>query len=211
MSQCTAMSKRSGERCKRMTAPGRNVCNMHGGKTPRGAALPQTTHGRYSQDLPTRLASRFAASQADPDLLNLNTEIAVIDARISDVLRRVDTGESGQTWRELKDTYTAMVEAQRAKDGAEVARLLNELGALIRHGHSDYAAWADVRTLIDQRRKLVESEGRRRKDMQDMITSEKAMVLVTSLVATVRRHVHDRDTLARISADLAGLLDRDAG
>lgn len=185
-------------------------CYVHGGPTPRGHALPQTTHGRYSKDLPTRLGERFLASQSDPDLLNLNAEISVIDTRMSDVLRRVDTGESGQTWRELKATYTDMQEAQRAKNMGEVARLLNELGTLIRHGHSDYAAWSDVRTLIDQRRKLVESEGKRRKDMQDSITSEKAMVLVTSLIAAVKRHVSDQDALAAISADLARLLNHDA-
>lgn len=209
--QCTAKAKSTGDQCRRAAVAGRNVCTVHGGLTPRGLASPHTKTGRYSKDLPTRLAARYETAASDPDLLNLNAEIAVVDARISDVLRRVDTGESGQVWRDLKATYTAMQDAQRAKDGAEVARLLNELGGLIRHGHSDYAAWADVRTLIDQRRKLVESEGKRRKDMQDMITSEKAMVLVSSLVATVRKHVHDRDTLARISADLAGILGNDAG
>lgn len=210
MTTCGAKT-RSGEPCKNAPVTGSRRCRMHGGKTPRGMALPQTTTGRYSKDLPTRLAARYAESQADPDLLNLNTEIAVIDARISDVLRRVDSGESGQTWRDLKATFTAMEQAQRAKEFGEVARLLSELGQLIRHGHNDYAAWADVRTLIDQRRKLVESEGKRRKDMQDMITSDKAMMLVSSLVATVRKHVHDRDTLAAISADLAGILAHDAG
>lgn len=32
--QCKATSKRSGERCKRRTAPGATVCAMHGGKAP---------------------------------------------------------------------------------------------------------------------------------------------------------------------------------
>lgn len=210
MERCGAKLRGKEGHCQKWPVKGRTRCEIHGGKTPRGALSPQTTHGRYSKDLPTRLGERFLASQSDPDLLNLSAELSVIDARISDVLRRVDSGESGQTWRELKATYTAMQDAQRAKDMPEVARLLNDLGALIRHGHSDYAAWVDVRTLIDQRRKLVESEGKRRKDMQDMITSEKAMVLVTSLVSTVRRHVDDAAILAAISADLAGILGNDA-
>lgn len=210
MTTCGAKT-RSGHSCKNAPVTGSRRCRMHGGKTPRGMALPQTTHGRYSKDLPTRLAARYAESQADPDLLNLNEEIALLDSRLGELLRRVDSGESGQTWRDLKATFVAMEQAQRAKEFGEVARLLGELGALIRHGHSDYAAWADVRTLIDQRRKLVESEGKRRKDMQDMITSEKAMVLVSALTDSVRRHVNDRTVLAAISTDIRALLDHSGG
>ena len=211
MTPCTARSKRTGQPCQRPAMHGKTVCYHHGGKTPRGHALPQTTHGRYSRDLPTRLAARYQASQTDPDLLNLNAEIALMDARLADLLRRVDTGESGQLWRDLKATYTAMEDAQRAKDFAAVARLLSELGALIRHGHSDYAAWADVRTLVDQRRRLVEAERKRLTEMQQLITAEQAMMLVTRLSSAVRRHVDDPRVLAAISAELGGVVGSDAG
>ena len=169
---------------------------------------PRLSSGRYSKDIPTRLAARYQASQTDPDLLNLNAEIALMDARLADLLRRVDTGESGQLWRDLKATYAAMEAAQRAKDFPEVARLLSELGALIRHGHSDYAAWADVRTLVDQRRRLVEAEGKRRAAMQQMIDTSEAMTLIAALTDSVRRHVSDRAALAGIAADFARLIDR---
>lgn len=33
MAQCTAKSKRTGERCKRMCAPGKTVCKWHGGNS----------------------------------------------------------------------------------------------------------------------------------------------------------------------------------
>ena len=211
MTPCTARSKRTGQPCQRPAMHGKTVCYHHGGKTPRGHALPQTTHGRYSKDLPTRLAARYQASQIDPDLLNLNAEIALMDARLADLLRRVDTGESGQLWRDLKATYAAMEDAQRAKDFAAVARLLSELGALIRHGHSDYAAWADVRTLVDQRRRLVEAERKRLTEMQQLITAEQAMMLVTRLSSAVRRHVDDPRVLAAISAELGGVVGSDAG
>lgn len=189
---------------------GKNVCFHHGGPTPRGHALPQTTTGRYSKDLPTRLGARFLESRADPDLLNLSAEISLIDTRGGDILKRIDSGESGAVWQELKATYKAMQEAQKARDGAEVARLLNDLGGMITRGHADYAAWADLRTLVEQRRKLSETESKRRKDMQDMITTENAMVLVTSLSESVRRNVSDPDQLKAITADLARILNTDA-
>jgi len=157
------------------------------------------------------LGERFLASQSDPDLLNLNAEISLMDARLGDLLKRVDSGESGELWKQLKATYKDLEDAQRVGDEVASVLAMDALKQLITRGAMDYEAWSDVRILVEQRRKLVESEGRRRKDMQDMITSEKAMLLVTSLVETVRRHVSDRDTLAAISTDLARLLEHDAG
>jgi Spy/CpxP family protein refolding chaperone len=178
---------------------------LHGGKTPQGFALPQTTNGRYSKHLPTRMLATYDAAQADPDLLALNAEIALIDARLSDVLGRVDTGESGHIWQELKATYKELQDANRASDTQAARVALTEIGSLITRGHLDYAAWADVRTLIEQRRKLVESERKRLSEMQQMITSEQAMLLIARLYDSVTQHVSDRAVLAAIAADLGGL------
>lgn len=51
MSQCTATSKRSGERCKRMCAPGKKVCKWHGGNSkgaPKGSKNA-LKHGAYEK------------------------------------------------------------------------------------------------------------------------------------------------------------------
>lgn len=49
MAQCTATSKRTGERCKRMCAPGKTVCKWHGGNS-KGAPKGNKNalkHGAY--------------------------------------------------------------------------------------------------------------------------------------------------------------------
>jgi hypothetical protein len=38
---------------------------------------------------------------ADEELMSLRSEIAVIDVRITDLLMRADSGESGRLWRQL--------------------------------------------------------------------------------------------------------------
>jgi hypothetical protein len=45
--------------------------------------------------------------------------------------------------------------------------------------------------------------------MQDMITSEKAMLLVAQLTDSVRRHVRDPVALAGIAADFGAIVTRD--
>lgn len=185
---------------------GTTVCYMHGGKTPTGIAAPSFRTGRYSKHLPSRLIETYHAAQTDGDLLNLHAEIALIDARLADVLRRVDTGESGQVWRDLRSTYQEMRDAFASQDTATVRRTLTEMGDAIQAGHADYAAWADVRSLVDQRRKLVQVEAKRRTDMQQMLTTEQAMLLLARVADTVRRHVDDPRALAAIASELGGIV-----
>jgi len=202
--QCGAKTK-TGAPCKTPAMPA-GRCRFHGGKSRAGIASATFKTGRYSKHLPTRLAATYQEVQRDPDLLALTEEVHLIDARLIDVLGRVETGESGQLWREVRATYQKLSDANNAKDMDAARQALGTLGDLITHGHADWAAWVDVRTLIEQRRKLVESERRRRIDMQQMITAERAMVLLAAVVDTVRRHVHDDAALAGISADLEKLV-----
>lgn len=203
---CTAKSKRTGEQCRHHATPGRNVCRHHGGKSLVGIASPSFKTGRYSKYIPARLNERYQEAVSDSELLALREDIALIDARLVDLLQRVDTGESGRLWRLLQQTHAEMLQARAASDTGKMAMKLTELGHLIQEGLADYAAWDDVSKTLEQRRKLVESERKRLVEMQQMITTERAMVLLSVVVDTIRRHVRDRDTLAAISADIGRIV-----
>lgn len=183
-------------------------CRMHGGKTPRGKALPQTTHGRYSRDLPTRLGARYLEAQADPDLLNLTHEIALTDTFIADALSGLESGESGALWADLQVQWTAYQEARAAGDSYAEATASLAISDLIKRGSAPYQIRAETMHLAETRRRLVESEGKRRVQMQQMISAEHAMLLVTALVDVVVRHVPDERTRAAISADIGALVAR---
>lgn len=202
MNACGAKT-RSGEPCKRAAAAN-GRCNLHGGKTPVGLALPQTTHGRYSKHLPARLSSRYHEAEYDSELLSMRAEVHLIDARLADVLARVDTGESGHLWEALvtaKETYYKAP----AKDKASA---LYALLGLIDEGATDYAAWQDVRSLLEQRRRTVESERKRLVEMQQTITAERAMLLIGAIAGIVKAHVSSRQELAAITRDIGALLDK---
>ena len=173
--------------------------SAHRGKAPRGLANPHTTHGRYSKDLPTRLAARYQEARADAALLELRDEVGLIDARLSDVLGRVDTGESGRLWRQLRTAWAQLEECR--SDPAAFAAALNTVADLIKAGDADWATWQDVRKLIQERKALVESERKRLVEMQQVITAEQAMLLVGALSAAVKRHISDHDTLAAIGVE----------
>lgn len=202
MAQCKAKSKQSGDRCKNRAVRGLDVCHIHGGKTPKGIASPQTEHGRYSRHLPTRIAARYEQAASDGELLNLRHDIALVEARLIDVLDRVDSGESGRLWSELYASWEAFKRARALGKTDEMAEALHAHEQLLARGVSDYAAWHEVGALLDQKRKLAESERKRLVEMQQTITTEQALLFVSAVMDSVRRNVDDRNALAAISRDL---------
>lgn len=170
--------------------------------------MPQTTHGRYSKHLPTRLMGRYQEALSDPDLTALREEIALTDARLADLLARVDTGEAGSAWDAAKK---AMAEYDRAEaSGADDApyraslalRTLRDVLA----SEQDYEAWNEVHRMVEQRRRLVEAESKRVEKLQQSITADRMMLLMAAVVGVIREHIRDRDTLAALSRDIGRLV-----
>lgn len=208
--QCNAKSRQSGEQCKKNAVHGSTKCHMHGGKTPAGIASPHYRTGRYSDHLPTRMASRYAESKNDAQLLELRDEVSLIDARIVDLLGRVDTGESGKVWKELKAAHSELVEANAKGDSIGIVTAMYRIGTLIGEGADDYAAWNEVLTVVEQRRRMVESERKRLVELQQTLTIDQAMLMIGALTGIIRAHVTDTRTLAAISADFDRIIEVEA-
>jgi hypothetical protein len=168
--QCTAHSKRTGERCKNPAMHGKDVCRMHGGKSRSGAMVGTFRHGRHSKYLPEQMLERYAVAQQDPERLALADDIALIDTAISHLIEEPTT-------------------------------------------FSDPDRLDSLRALVEQRRKLVESERRRLQELEQMIPADRAMTMIATILAIIKRHVHDVPTLAAIQEDFRNLLiyttDRD--
>lgn len=202
MAQCTSKSKRSGQQCKNPAMPN-GKCRMHGGKSVSGLAHPSTKHGRYSKDLPTRMLANFEAAAADPELLNLGYDIALVEARMIELVKRADSGESGRLWRELRSVYYEMRKAQRERRMGDFAALFDQLGDLISAGHSDSMAWGEAMQLVDTKRKLVESDQKRRIAMHDMVTGDQMKLVIATLINLVQTHVDDERAVLAIAEGLA--------
>lgn len=194
---------RNGRPCRARPMPN-GRCRMHGGKSLVGPASPSYRHGRYTSFLPDRLKGRYQEAAADADLLALHEEVALTDARLADVLKRVDRGDSADLWKQLK---RAMDDLENMRSlGLPDSGPLSELKRLIARGIADWAAWDEVAKLLEQRRRLVESERKRLVEMQQTITAERAMALLGVVYDVVTRHVEDKPTLAAIGADIGRLV-----
>jgi hypothetical protein len=196
---------RDGGKCKNVAmANGR--CRKHMGKAAVGALSHAYKHGRYSKYLPQRMLEHYNAAKDDSELIALRDELALVDSRIADTLKRVDTGEAGKVWFQLKETVRDFQQAQSTGNVEAMRSILWDMQQLVNKGAADYAAWGEITRLIELRRRVTESERRRLIDMQQSITIERAMVLLARIVDTIKTHVRDRDTLIAISADIRRLV-----
>lgn len=185
-------------------------CRLHGGATPSGIASPNLVHGRYSKHLPARMLERYQEALADEKLLALNDEIALLDIRLTDLLTKIDTGESGESWKQAGEAYAELKVAMNKIDIKATQTAMTALERILTTSSSDYAAWTEIQFVLQQRRKLVDTERKRLMDMQQVITSEQAMTLISALSAILLEEVTDRHVLARIQTRVAGLLAQHA-
>src|SRR5262245_26413920 len=137
--RCTAKSKQRQDQCRLSAVPGRTVCKFHGGKIPRGPALPQFKNGKYSKFLPSRMLQRYRDAEADPELTSLRSELSLIDARLVDLLRRVDTGESGEIWEALQKEWADFRLNRRLQDVPKMHENIAKMDQLFARRLTDHA------------------------------------------------------------------------
>jgi hypothetical protein len=183
---------------------------MHGGKSLIGPAVGTYKTGRYSRFLPARLAATYRAAQKDPELLSLHSEIALLDARIAELLARVDTGESGAMWGTLKKEWQEFLLVRASGDIPKMHMSIGRLDAIMERAVQDHLAWQEIAEKIESRRRLVMSESQRLIALQQVLTAEQALALMGVLVRIVTTHIADQEILARIVADVQVLLEHES-
>lgn len=178
-------------------------CKLHGGMTPAGIAANNYQGKGYSKYLPQRVKDDYQQALIDPSLIELQSELALIEARMADVLRQLDTGESGNTWRAAQQNMRELLIILQTKDAdpQAQAQALNALRRTIDQGAGNYAMWEEVRTLIDAKRRLVETETRRAVSSKMYLTLDRAGLLIDALILAVTDNVTDRNVLARIQRE----------
>jgi hypothetical protein len=155
--------------------------------------------------LPQSVADRYREALNDDELLSMRDEVALLDTRLGELAQELEVGDSQELWSALQITYEGMIDAHAKGRTRDMAQALVNIGNLIEQGADKWSTWQAICDLMEQRRKLVESERRRLVDLQQYITAERAMLLITAVVKIVARHIDDRKTLRLISADIGEL------
>lgn len=171
---------------------------MHGGKTPTGLALPQTSHYRYGKAIAPRLFGQYITALKDPTLLEQAAEIALLQTRIEEQLAGMDWAESGAAWQELGEAWKEVLKWKNDDDLFRVA--VADLGQIIVRGNLEHMAWQEIADLIERKRRVVESERKRNIELEQSVTQADAMRLITALLQSVKNHVEPK-AFALVQAD----------
>jgi len=198
---------RAGTPCRRPPrSNGR--CKLHGGKSLKGIGSPTFKTGKYSKYLPAPIQEKYHEAIADKNLLTLRSEIGLVDTRIFELCDRLNTGETDKLWNKLSEHQSELKQARETGDTELLKSSLESIIDMIEKGDQIRQSWKELLTTIDVRRKLVESEWDRLAKMDQLITAEQAIFLMSRIVGIIKDHVTDKRILSDISEDLAGLLNR---
>ena len=202
---CGAKTKSRVGFCKKEPAPGSDRCRIHGGSSPKGLASPHFKTGRYSKHLPTQLAARYSDALSDPELIGLRDEAALLTGLLNERLEKLYSGESKDLWQMMLDILDECAELFEKGDPSAGSMLTNARN-IAREGFGKFAVFEQIEPMIEQRRRIIDTEAKRLKDLDQNITAEKAMGIVTLLIDSVRRNVTDRKQLQAISNDIGAAL-----
>jgi hypothetical protein len=214
VARCKGKSRQSGERCKLPPTPGTDFCRFHGGRVPRGAAHHAYKDGSRSRfSPPATLLEDYERSRRDPKLTMHGDSIALIDAMIQHALNEFEEGGASELWRELSRTWRRAEAARAAQDKRKWQETYAQVGTLIERGVAQVGREGKLMSLLEHRRKQVDSETRRRKVEANIFTAEEAAAFYTGLGETVRRYVLNpnltpEERLERIKIDMVALAER---
>jgi hypothetical protein len=178
-------------------------CRMHGGRTPRGIANPNTKTGRYSQDLPTRLLGRYENLMTDDTLLSLRSDIALLGAAAGDELAEIKKAEAEPDAEAIIGMAEKIAAEWTGWDWTRMNRECEALVAAARGRQNRQQAMASVRSLIRDKAALIAQENKLLEQRDAMIPLDQVVLVMRALAGVVRREVRDPDTLRSIQAEFA--------
>lgn len=203
MAQCTARSKRTGQRCGAKAMTGVPVCYHHGGPAAlknRGEGNGNFSTGRYSKYLPKNLAKIHNDVETDGDILETRDSIQLVDMMLADALSRIndEQGYSEKLWGQVRDTVQKLEINLKKADFKKLDETHIELRDLATEGLRQSLTRIEVRQLIQERSKLTEREIKRQVAMRTVLTSEQALLLVATVKGILRDVVTDPEQQALV-------------
>ena len=207
---CGAKRKNSdGQVCQLPPTKGRTRCRFHGGASLSGIASATWKHGRYSKILPTGLRKKFEQAGRDPFLLSHEPELKLLDVKLGELVQGLGMSGGPRTLKALKERWQAF-ERARASDNKSLAEVfLTQIKDVLESDDSSSSLWQEILTVIETRRRLLESESKRLKDQQQNMGLEQLLAIIEFLVDVIRTSVNkyaDPDTAQKILSEVSNSL-----
>jgi hypothetical protein len=148
-------------------------CRLHGGMSLRGMAHPNYQGKGYSRYVPKPLEPAITAFLESGDPLDLIQPIATWEGRIDQLLHALeDEGDSGVAWSELAKEWAGFWAATAAEDAGKVRIHREAIDTLLKSGLAEVETWKQIREADETRRKLIDSEDKKRERRRGWMRAE---------------------------------------
>jgi hypothetical protein len=148
-----------------------------------------------------RLRAAYEANLQDGELLRLDEPIAVLDSIAHRLMERLAAKDT-PAWRvRLLDTLTAAQRAERAGDTQEAARLMADLGTLLRSGGSEDDALERLAQHLDRLARRIEGAWSVRLASGEAVNKRDLTAMLVAFLELIATEV-GQETAARIARRL---------
>lgn len=192
--------------CRRFPMKGKKRCRRCGGASLSGVKHPNFKHGRRSMYAPQRHLQRLEEFLNDERLHSLDEEIAVLKARVAEIIGDLDAHGPTDTWTALQRERGRFEYFQRAGRHDKANEAVIAILHLIDAGASVAASMREVRGTVRDLEKLVTSERRHRLNKEYVIQISEFNFLMAYLFESMTRHIADKSQLNNVIDDWDRLL-----
>lgn len=163
------------------------------------------TNSRYGKNIRnTTLRDRYEEQMTSPDFISLRDELSLVSARLSQLLEKLEG--KGIDFATLLEYHQMIRTYASIKDFDSVMRVSDQMGIVLQQGVRESEVWKEAYAVIDQRRKLVETEMKTLTSIGAMLSMEQFMILLNKLVAAINLHA-DQTTKIAIHGEIERILD----
>lgn len=158
---------------------------------------------RRKKFLPDTLAETFQEAVNDPELLALRDDLALLEVRLGQLIRRGVSGESDDKWDKLSVCLLEIETALEVPNILKAKTAIRKIYVLISDAEKDRETWKQIYELLELRRKTTESEANRLVRLNQMISAEDAYALIDRILQAVKRNVRDPKEYSSIAYEVA--------
>lgn len=189
-------------------------CKHHGGSSKKGMSHPNTTHGRYSHYLPDRLREKFEEAEDDEELMSMRSEISLITARLYELAEKVEDTAGKPQIDELLRLWSK-VQKYEGQDSKRYNKWKRRFAQTMEDIKEDRKTWDEIDSLVDTKRKLIDSEQRKLENLDQFVPTEKVMLFVGAVMDIVKTEVGkyegaviDEDTKTEILSGISRRVEK---
>lgn len=192
---------------------GTGRCKLHGGSSLKGFRHPNFLTGKYSKVLPDNLLGHFEDIMADGKLLELKEDIALVTTLVRSSLQ--DLQENYQSSAAYFKQMTKVIDEleQTLANGEHevpypIMAALQSFIEIFRLAQNEQAKRQEILTMLEQKRKLAESEQKRLVSLHNLFSADQIVSMMASVLSIIRAEVHDISTQEKIAEGIRKLINK---